>query len=185
MDNYLNQETGEELASEIAAAGEVPLEDCYQCGKCSGGCPMAASMDIMPRQLVHYMQLGQMEDVLRSRSIWLCVSCHTCVERCPHNIDIPFLMERCRQEAAKRGMCAVPEVRKFNTIFLENVKVFGKSQEAVLEGVYNTTTGRLMQDMGHVPHMLTQELVRPEVNTVKDRKAVRELMRKAEEENRK
>lgn len=185
MDDYLNRSSGEALAQTIADAGSVPLQDCYQCGKCTGGCPMAGAMDIMPRQIVHYMQLGQMDDVLKSKSIWLCVSCHTCVERCPHNIDLPFLMERARQEAQRRGMCAVPEVRKFNTIFLENVRVFGKSQEAVLEGAYNVSTGRLMQDMGSVPHMLTQKLVRPEVNTVKDRAAVRTLMDRAEEENQK
>ncbi len=59
MHDILNKKSGRKLAEKIAKEADVKLHDCYQCGKCTAGCPMAHAMDIMPRQLVHYMKLGQ------------------------------------------------------------------------------------------------------------------------------
>lgn len=181
MDDCLNLNKKGSLAAKIAKEAGVNLQDCYQCGKCTAGCPMARGMDIMPRQLVQYMRLDKMAPILKSKSIWLCAACHTCVDRCPHDIDIPALMERSRMEAKKRGMIGVQEVDKFTDIFMENVKVFGRSQEVILEGLYNTTTGHLMQDMNNVPHMLRHRIVGPELNTAKGAAEVKELIKRAEE----
>lgn len=177
MDEYLNTKSGQILANQIAVETGTALHECYQCGKCSAGCPMAHAMDLMPRQIVHYMQLGMMDEILKSKSIWLCASCHVCAERCPHSIDIPALIEKARQAAKKQGIIRVKEVDRFTDIFLDNVKVFGKSQEVVLEGLYNVTTGNLLQDMNNVPHMLKHKLVGPELHVVKDVKHVRKIMK--------
>lgn len=179
MEDCLNRKSGQGLSRKIAKEASVELHECYQCGKCSAGCPMAHAMDIMPRQIVRYMQLGMMKEVLDSKSIWLCASCETCVERCPHSINLPGLMERSRMEAKKQGRVAVDEVDKFTEIFLLNVKAFGKSQEAILEGLYNVSTKNFMQDMNNVPHMLKHKIVGPEIHTVKDRAKVREIMAKS------
>jgi len=181
MEKVLNREEGRFLADRIAKEADVKLYECYQCGKCSAGCPMAGSFDLMPRQIVHLMHLGDMDSVMRSKSIWLCASCHTCVERCPHDIDIPTLIEKSRMEAQKRGICAVRNVKLFNDIFTETIRGFGKSQEVILEGLYNVTSGRLLQDMKNVPDMLRKEIVRPELNSVKDKDHVRMIMSKCEE----
>ena len=181
MDRGLNnRENAKALAARIAKDAGVDLQDCYQCGKCSGGCPMAGDMDLKPRQIIQYMRLGLMGDVLRSKSIWLCAACHTCVDRCPHDINLPGLIEGARMEAKRRGMIGVKEVDKFTDIFLENVKMFGKNQEVVLEGLYNVTTGHLMQDMVNVPHMLKHKIVGPELNTTKQAAEVKELMLRAQ-----
>lgn len=68
---------------------------CYQCGECSGGCPGAADMDLLPNQVMHKIQLGD-ESVLDSRTIWVCFSCFTCSYRCPKGIDIAKVMESLR-----------------------------------------------------------------------------------------
>lgn len=167
------------IIEHIASEAEVKLHECYQCGKCSAGCPMAESMDLMPRQVVRYLQLGKIENVLKSKSIWMCASCHTCVERCPHSINLPGLMEESRMEAKKRGYVALRDVDKFNNIFMENVKIFGKSQEVILEGLYNVTSGHFLQDMKHVPHMLKHKIVGPEVHVVKGINEVREIIEKS------
>jgi len=180
MEKILNREEGRFLADRIAKEADVKLYECYQCGKCSAGCPMAGSFDLMPRQIVHLMHLGDMDSVMKSKSIWLCASCHTCVERCPHDIDIPTLIEKSRMEAQKRGICAVRNVKLFNDIFTETIRGFGKSQEVILEGAYNVTSGRLLQDMANVPAMLQKEIVRPELNSVKDRDHIRDIMNKCE-----
>ena len=185
MDDCLNEKSGKELADGIAARAHVKLHECYQCGKCTAGCPMAHAMDVMPRELVHYMQLGMMEEILASKSIWLCASCHTCVERCPHSIDIPSLVEASRQAAEREGICAVQEVGKFNDIFMENVRVFGKSQEVILEGLYNVASGHFLQDMNNAPRMALKGIIRPELQTVRNKAQVRDLLAAAEEEDRK
>ena len=66
-----------------------------QCGKCSAGCPVAFSMDILPNQVLRMAQLG-IEDVLDSQTIWTCAACLTCVARCPKGIDLPRVMEALR-----------------------------------------------------------------------------------------
>ncbi len=68
---------------------------CNQCGKCSAGCPVAFSMDILPNQVLRMAQLG-IEDVLDAQTIWTCAACLTCVSRCPKGIDLPRVMEAMR-----------------------------------------------------------------------------------------
>jgi heterodisulfide reductase subunit C len=76
---------------------------CNQCGKCSAGCPIVATMDILPSQVIRIAQLG-IEDVLESNTIWICASCLTCVARCPKGVDLPRLMEAMRQIALRKGV---------------------------------------------------------------------------------
>ena len=71
------------------------LLSCNQCGKCSAGCPLAFSMDLLPNQVIRLVQLG-IEDVLLSQTIWTCASCLTCSSRCPKGLELPRLMEALR-----------------------------------------------------------------------------------------
>jgi len=70
---------------------------CYQCGKCSAGCPAVSQMDILPNQIIRFAQLGLKEELLASRSIWICASCMTCNVRCPKGINIAEVIEALRQ----------------------------------------------------------------------------------------
>jgi heterodisulfide reductase subunit C len=69
---------------------------CYQCGKCSAGCPAVSQMDILPNQIIRLAQLGQKEELLASNAIWLCASCMTCNTRCPKGINIAEVIEAIR-----------------------------------------------------------------------------------------
>jgi len=73
------------------------LLECYQCGKCSAGCPAVSQMDILPNQIIRYSQLGLKDEVLQSKSIWICASCMTCNARCPKGINIAEVIEALRQ----------------------------------------------------------------------------------------
>ena len=77
---------------------------CNQCGKCSAGCPVVAAMDVLPSQVIRMAQLGMEDEVLESKTIWICASCLTCVTRCPKGVDLPRLMEALRQIALRRGV---------------------------------------------------------------------------------
>jgi heterodisulfide reductase subunit C len=70
---------------------------CYQCGKCSAGCPAVSEMDILPNQIIRFAQLGLEEELLSSKAIWICASCLTCNSRCPKGINIAEVIEAMRQ----------------------------------------------------------------------------------------
>lgn len=70
---------------------------CYQCGKCSAGCPAVSQMDILPNQIIRFAQLGFKDELLESRSIWICESCFMCNSRCPKGINIAEVIEVLRQ----------------------------------------------------------------------------------------
>lgn len=70
---------------------------CYQCGKCSAGCPAVSDMDILPNQIIRFAQLGLKDELLKSKAIWICASCMTCNARCPKGINIAEVIEALRQ----------------------------------------------------------------------------------------
>jgi len=72
------------------------LLQCYQCGKCSAGCPVAFEMDILPSHVIRLAQMGQEEALADVNSYWYCASCQTCTVRCPRGVDIAKIMEALR-----------------------------------------------------------------------------------------
>ena len=72
------------------------IQICYQCGECSGGCPEASVMDLLPNQVILKIQLGD-ESVLDANTFWICSSCLVCSARCPKGIDIAKVMEGLRE----------------------------------------------------------------------------------------
>ena len=70
---------------------------CMQCGTCTAVCPMAAEMDVTPRAAMLLMQHGFVEQVLDSKTPWLCASCHNCEVRCPRGIEVARAIEALRQ----------------------------------------------------------------------------------------
>ncbi len=75
---------------------------CYQCGKCSAGCPALSEMDILPNQVIRFVQLGFKDELLKSKSYWVCASCLTCNARCPKGIKIAEVMEAVRQFSLRK-----------------------------------------------------------------------------------
>ena len=69
---------------------------CFQCGGCSSACPMTSQMDLLPSKVMRLVQLGE-EEVLKSRTPWVCSTCFNCAVRCPRGIDIANVMEALRQ----------------------------------------------------------------------------------------
>ena len=70
---------------------------CMKCGKCSATCPAFNEMDIKPHQFVSYVQNGDVEALVNSKSLWKCLSCFACVERCPRDVQPGRLIDAARQ----------------------------------------------------------------------------------------
>jgi heterodisulfide reductase subunit C len=109
-----------ELIKEIETLSGQKLLSCYQCGKCSAGCPMVEAMDILPNQIIRLLQLGQVEDVKDSKTIWICASCFTCEARCPKGVDLSKIMEAVRVLLLRKGVDFI-EVSKLSDDELEEV----------------------------------------------------------------
>ena len=95
--------TGSSFVARIEKISGQKLLACYQCGKCSAGCPMAAHMDVLPNQIIRMAQLGMQQQLLAAKSIWMCVSCLTCNSRCPKEIRIAEVIESLRMTALRAG----------------------------------------------------------------------------------
>ncbi|MCI8597553.1 MAG: 4Fe-4S dicluster domain-containing protein [Lachnospiraceae bacterium] len=88
--------TEKEQAEIIKEISGVNTKKCMKCGKCSASCPAYDEMDIRPHQFVSYVQNGDINALLESKSIWKCLSCFACVERCPRDVKPARLIEAVR-----------------------------------------------------------------------------------------
>ncbi len=121
---------GNPLLVTVQERSGVRVQDCYQCGKCTAGCPVASYMDLVPRQVMRAIQLGQHDLVLHSSAIWLCASCLTCSARCPMELDIAHVMESLRHQALAEGVQpAEKDVVLAHNLFLESMKRLGRVYE--------------------------------------------------------
>ena len=84
------------FVSKVEELSGQDLLACYQCGKCSAGCPNVCQMDLLPNQIIRYAQLGLKDELLESKSIWVCASCMTCDVRCPKGINVAEVIEAIR-----------------------------------------------------------------------------------------
>ncbi|MBQ3227379.1 MAG: 4Fe-4S dicluster domain-containing protein [Clostridia bacterium] len=77
-------------------SGTNPLK-CMKCGKCSATCPAFNEMDIKPHQFVSYVANNNVEELVKSESLWKCLSCFACVERCPRDVKPGKIIDAARQ----------------------------------------------------------------------------------------
>ncbi|MBR2322811.1 MAG: 4Fe-4S dicluster domain-containing protein [Clostridia bacterium] len=75
---------------------------CMKCGKCSGRCPAYHDMDIKPHQFVSYIEKGEIDKLMQSKSLYTCLSCFACVERCPRGVAPANVIEAVRQEVIRQ-----------------------------------------------------------------------------------
>ncbi|GBF35230.1 CoB--CoM heterodisulfide reductase subunit C [Desulfocucumis palustris] len=126
-----------------------PAGNCYQCGKCTAGCPLAGTMDIPPNRVMRMVQLGLKDRLLNSQTIWICAFCSTCTVRCPRGLDPARVMESLRIMARREGTALKGRGKKvhiFNDNFLDSVKRFGRMFELGTMVGYNLKCGTPFKD---------------------------------------
>ncbi len=142
------------IIQEVEELSSQDVRNCYQCGKCSAGCPIAEDMNLLPNQVIRLLQLGLVDEALRSKTIWLCASCETCTTRCPREVDLAAVMDALRNLAIRKGVRS-PEraITLFNRIFLSIVKRYGRVFEMELIGRFNTGTLNFFKDVTKAPKL--------------------------------
>jgi heterodisulfide reductase subunit C len=147
------------LLASIKSKTEVDIAKCYQCGKCSAGCPLASEMDYPPSFIARMLQSDSPEfdrKVMSSYAIWVCLTCNTCYSRCPMEIDIPKMMDYLREESFISGNYnkKARNIINFHKAFLKSVEVNGRLHELGLIAYYKILSLHLMQDIVLAPAML-------------------------------
>ena len=82
-------------------SGSNPLK-CMKCGKCSASCPAFEKMDIKPHQFVSYVINENVEELAKCESLWYCLSCFACIERCPRGVEPAKLVEAVRLSVIRK-----------------------------------------------------------------------------------
>ena len=136
------------LLDKVIAESGQPVNLCYQCRKCSAGCPMVEEFDFPPNMVMRMVQLGREKELLASRAIWVCVSCETCGSRCPNEIRIAPVMDVLRAECLKQEVApADPTTVALHTSFVESIKQFGRVHEATMLLKYKIKSKKFTDDL--------------------------------------
>ena len=176
-------EKHQDAIKELQQHTGVNVNRCYQCGKCTAGCQLADEMDFSPSLLMHMLQTRDEElfqQLLHSKSIWLCVTCENCVSRCPMQINIPEIMDYLRELSAKEHKVNVESrnIVAFHRAFLDSIKFTGRLFEIGLIAGYKARTFRLTQDVKLAPQMYSKGKLPLMPEMIKDKKGVANLFSK-------
>ena len=103
----------EEIVKEDALKA---IRACYQCGRCTAGCPSGRRTSIRTRQLMRKALIG-LDEVLSDPELWLCTTCFTCYERCPRSVPVTEIILKLRNLSSQRGFMKPPHVGLTRVLF--------------------------------------------------------------------
>ncbi len=182
MDSHNNS-----LAASLARATGVEAARCYQCGKCSAGCPIATDMDHTSSAVMRMLQTEDPaieRELLGSKAIWMCASCEMCISRCPMGVDIPKAMDFLRQRSLAEGLAdrqASRHIVAFHRSFLDMIRHTGRSYEVGMVADYKMRSGKLWQDVLLAPVMYFKGKLSLLPESIKGTKGMRSIFKKSEQ----
>ncbi|MGA9117584.1 MAG: 4Fe-4S dicluster domain-containing protein [Bacteroidota bacterium] len=164
--------------------GGEKIKRCIQCGTCTGSCPVSYAMDISPRELIALFRAGEMEHIMKSRTIWICASCYACTTRCPSGIRVTDTIYALKRTAMEKGLdSTAPQVQTLARLFTENLRRYGRLHEGTLIRKYYQRTGvhKLagLLPLGRKMWKTKRIALRP--HKIRDHAALSRIIAKAEE----
>ena len=176
----MSQTKASQLASDVLRSTGVDVAECYQCGKCTAGCPMAAYMDLSPNQVMRLVQVGDeeaTEALLGSSAIWACAGCLTCTQRCPRQLDPAAVMDCLREMSWRQGKVsrAARKIVAFHKAFLQSVERGGRMNEFPLVRRYKLASRDFLSDVGLAPAMVWRGKLHLRSQKVRGRAEIRRI----------
>jgi heterodisulfide reductase subunit C2 len=168
--------------NEMEKASGQKISGCYQCYRCTLGCPVVKEMDIYPHRVMRYISLGERERVLASKTVWTCLQCTTCSVRCPNDIDIAHVFDTVRKIRMREYKGAEEDTWKFDRYFLESVQKHGRLYEIEALLRYKVDKKNFFEDTGMGMGMFLKGRLGVLPHNIRDRKEFKEIFRKIEAE---
>ncbi len=154
----------------------VDVQACYQCGRCSAGCPITQFFDLTTMEVVRLAAYGMEDQLLNSKAIWLCAACETCATRCPNDIEIAVLMDVLRELALRKGIePAEPRIPLFHASFLGSIEHWGRAYEVGLIAGYKMKSKDFMGDMKVGMKMFSQGKLSLKPHSVKGKPEIKKI----------
>jgi heterodisulfide reductase subunit C2 len=157
---------------------------CYQCKKCTLGCPSAYAMRMKPHELMRAIQLGLAEEIYWSGTIWICLSCETCNTRCPQDINILRVIDGLRELTMSKKVDYYnpePAIPAFHRIFMALVERFGRMYELGLALLINLRMLTPFKDIDMASPMLMKGKLKPFPHFSRGAKEFRQVTAKIRE----
>ena len=169
------------LRQAVQEMSGVDLSLCYQCKKCTSGCPVAKLTKSVPSEIIRRLHLGAGNELLDSDLIWMCLSCETCYSRCPMQINTSAVIDALRVLAVERKASAQPgNVPLMNSMFLKTVESFGRTYDLGMIVAYKLgNPASLMNDAEKFPAMLRKGKMSILPHSGADKKAVKRVFEKS------
>lgn len=160
------------------------VKACLQCGTCTGSCPVSHMMDITPRGIIALFRAGMIEDILQSRTIWICASCYSCTVRCPAGIRVTDTLYALKRLAMEKKI--YPEkfpVYALSRAFTRNIYKYGRNFELGLGLHYflKTSPRKLFSNAGFGLGMMRRGRLATHPQRIKRLGEVRAIIRRAEQ----
>jgi heterodisulfide reductase subunit C2 len=176
MTTHANRTSPAALREQVLEITGIDTAKCYQCGKCSAGCPMAPETRLRPHDVMRLVTLDRRERLAADDSIWLCLTCETCSARCPNGCEPARVTEAVREILAREAPGSVPaRVAAFHRAFLDQVRWHGRMFELGMVLDYKLRSGALLQDAESTPGLLARGKLKPLPHRIEGREEVARL----------
>jgi heterodisulfide reductase subunit C2 len=166
---------------EIERESNEQISACYQCCRCTNGCPAVPEMDLLPHQAIRHIILGNRDKVLESATLWACVQCTTCSIRCPNDIHIARVFETLRKIAVRERKAKDLSAWRFDELFLESVKKHGRLYELETVMRYKGEKGGLFSETKMGIGMLLKRRMGLMPHNIRGRRNVKRLFERVRE----
>ena len=176
----IKKQKADGIIAEVEKISGVDLSVCFQCKKCTSGCPVSKLVKFPPSEIMRRLHLKAGKEILESDILWMCVSCETCSQRCPMGIDVAAVMDALRKLALEKGASKQKgNVPLFNKAFLKTVEIFGRTYDMAMIAAYKTGSGKFMDDTEKFPTMLKKKKIALLPSFKGDRKTAKRIFQMA------
>ena len=162
----------------VEGATQIAVSECYQCFRCTNGCPAAREMDIVPHKVIGSVIAGERSRVLSSAALWACLQCAACSIRCPNGIAVARIFAFLRRLSVESGLAANNDIHDLDTLMIESVARHGRIYELSTVLRYRLSRGKYLAGSRAGIGMMKKRRMGLFPHNAADRKGVRSIIEK-------